>query len=160
MRFSNKPEDPHDSRACRAKALDLLARREHAQVELMAKLEARGFAADCVADVAAQLVNEGLQDDGRFAEAFVRARVTRGQGPLRIRGELRARGVAALLADGALEQAGHDWAEFAGYARAKRFGFAAPTNPAERSRQQRFLETRGFSAEQIRSALDLAGDSD
>jgi SOS response regulatory protein OraA/RecX len=35
-----------------------------------------------------------------------------------------------------------------------------PRDYAERAKQARFLQYRGFAAEQIRAALELDGDSD
>ncbi len=160
MRPSSKPDDPSDTKACRSKALDLLARREHARAELDAKLQARGFERSCVEFTLDQLAAERLQDDARFAEAFVRARMSRGQGPLRIRAELKARGLNHGLAEEALAVGERRWVELAGRARAKRFGFDPPADLEDRDRQRRFLEARGFSGAHIKAALDLTQDSD
>ncbi len=160
MRSSSKPDDPHDAQACRVKALDLLARREHGCLELTAKLESRGFAADCVTGVVAQLGADGLQDDARFADTLVRVRISRCQGPLRIRSELRSRGISDEVAAAALQHGNQNWGELASQARAKRFGFSGPADFKDKARQQRFLQSRGFSADHIKAALDLAADSD
>ena len=160
MRPSSKPEDPNDTRACRKKALDLLARREHARAELGAKLKVRGFTLDCIECVLDRLIAEGLMDDARFAEVFVRARASRRQGPIKILAELRSRGLADGVIDEAVRDSEQDWTDLARQARAKRFGFDPPPGFADRARQRRFLESRGFSAEQINSALDLAADTD
>jgi regulatory protein len=140
-----------DAPACRCRALDLLARREHSPLELERKLAVRGFPDPVVAEVLAALEAEGLLDTARFAEAFVESRIGKGQGPLRIRGELRARGVGESEAGRALEP--HDWRAYARFARIKKFGEAPPTSFGERARQSRFLQYRGFTSDQIRSAL-------
>jgi regulatory protein len=44
--------------------------------------------------------------------------------------------------------------------RAKRFGPGIPRDYAERARQARFLQYRGFDSAEIRAALELDGDSD
>ena len=49
--------------------------------------------------------------DARFAESFVRVRSERGQGPLRIRAELRERGVTDVLVDEVLTDHGGVLAE-------------------------------------------------
>ena len=52
-------------------------------------------------DAVAQLVDDGLQSDERFTEAFVRSRINQGKGPARIRADLRERGINdAVIADG------------------------------------------------------------
>jgi len=137
----------------RDRALGLLARREHARAELARKLAERGFAAAAVAEVTSALAAEGLVSDARFAAAFVRERIERGWGPLRIRRDLEARGAEPDAVERALAEADADWVRRAALARARRFGEAAPGDYPEWARQARFLERRGFTREQIRRAL-------
>ena len=129
----------------------MLARREHTPLELERKLAARGCTESAIAAALTALENEGLIDTARFAEVFVRSRIGKGQGPLRIRAELRERGVADAACDRAI--AAHDWDALARHARAKKYGAAAPSAFAERARQSRFLQYRGFTGEQIKRAL-------
>jgi len=137
----------------RRTAMDLLARREHARHELAAKLRSRGMPGDLVEPVLEDLVRENLLSDARFAEAFVAARVGRGQGPVRIRMELEQKRVASAAIEEALENAAPDWGELAAAARRKRFGPGPPANFRERARQARFLQYRGFASEHITRAL-------
>jgi len=159
VRRSSKP-DPADEAACRRLALDLLARREHSRLELERKLASRGFHAPVVAGALDRLEAAGALSTERFGASFVRSRIARGQGPLRIRLELEQRGVASHSAAELLEQAEVDWNEAAREVRRKRFGQAAPRDFKERARQARFLEQRGFGSSAIRAALDLGPDSD
>ena len=96
---------------------------------------------------------QGLLDEERFTEQFVGARVGRGHGPRRIREELRQRGVGAAAAGEALDRDPAFWSERASRERARRFGKAMPAEYREWTRPARFLERRGFTREQIRSAL-------
>jgi regulatory protein len=157
---SSKPESAVDEKACRVQALSLLARREHSRLELERKLSARSFASATVKVTLDALERSGLLAVERFAESFVRARFLKGQGPLRIRAELAARGIDDATASGALAAGEWDWADAAKQARTKRFGPAAPDSFAERARQARFLQQRGFDAEHVRVALDIAANSD
>ncbi len=133
-------------------ALRLLARREHTRRELAQKLARRGFAPDEVEPALEALADEGLLDETRFAEVFVRSRVERGQGPVRIAQELRQRGVPDEVIDPALAAADVDWHEQARAVRRRRFGDAAPEGRKELLRQAQFLQRRGFTAEQVRAA--------
>jgi len=130
-----------------------LARREYARIELARRLTRRGFPSGLVDEVLNELQEENLLSDERFAESFISARAGRGQGPARIRRELRERGVAGVLADEALAGADADWMALARAVRVKRFGAAAPEGFPERARQMRFLHYRGFTEAQIRAAL-------
>lgn len=142
--------------AVREQAVRLLARREHSRRELERKLARRGHDADTVAAVMDGLAAEGLLSDTRFAEAYARSRVERGCGPLRIEAELAERGVAPELARPLLDDDADTWLARCREAHARRFG-RAPGDLRERSRQSRFLASRGFTGEQIRRTLELAG---
>jgi len=144
-----------DAVACRRQAMDLLARREHSRLELERKLMTRAYAEDIVAEVLDRLVAERLIDEARFAESFVRSRVARGQGPARIRKDLADRGVSGAHSEDALAAVESDWRVLASKVREKRFGSEQPRDYKERARQARFLQYRGFSMDQIKSALDL-----
>ncbi len=138
-------------------ALRLLARRDHAVGELTRKLRERGFAAVDIASVITDFEREGWLSDQRFAESFVRARLERGQGPLRIRADLMQRGLNSELADQALEEACQEDStlrERAEAARVKRFGPAQPADRRAWGQQARFLAQRGFPADTIRSLFD------
>ena len=139
--------------------MDFLARREHSEQELARKLTTRGYAADVVEATLADLVADHLLSNARFAEAFVHSRIQRGSGPQKIRAELRERGIPDELIDDSLEAHADSWLELAREVREKRFGRGQPGDFRERSRQMRFLQQRGFSAEQIRGAF-LDGHAD
>lgn len=141
-----------------ARAIALLARREHSRAELARKLMRRLEEGQDRADVDAvldDLQRQKLLSDERFAAALVRTRAAR-YGAARLRLDLKARGVPAAIAAEALNQldAGDGDSEF-DRARAvwsRRFG-TAPQSLAERARQTRFLELRGFSSDVIRKVL-------
>lgn len=140
--------------------MDLLARRDHSRLELNRKLTDRGFDTLVVEQVLDDLTRDRLLEEDRFVESFVRGRIRKGQGPVRIRGELAQRGIEDESVSSALNEADCDWASLAAEVRAKKFGPAAPGDFKERARQAKFLQYRGFEGEQIRSALDVACDSD
>lgn len=125
--------------------MDLLARREHSRSELSRKLRQRGAPAS-LADVELdKLEEDGLLSDERFCEAYVYARSQRGYGPVRLREELRQRGVADHLIDAALADAAYDWSELARRTFEKRFPEGTATDMNARSKQLRFMHYRGFA---------------
>ncbi len=132
-------------------AMNILARREHSRKEvrdkLLQKFDPDAELLDAVLD---QLVVDDLLSDQRFSEAFVRWRVGKGQGPVRIRMALRERGVDG---DMALDESDVDWFALAEEVAHKRFGTRPAPDPKERAKRIRFLQYRGFSGEQIRAAL-------
>jgi len=146
--------------ACKKQALNLLARREHSRLELERKLAARSFASTLVSTTLDELEQSGALAASRFAESFVRSRAAKGQGPVRIRAELKQRGVDDVQFVDLLRDEEFDWYAIARHVRSKRFGRAAPRDFKERARQARFLQYRGFETGQINAALDLGDDSD
>ena len=142
-----------DEAAARLAALRLLNRRDYCAAELTARLVERGAAEADAAAVVMQLGCERLVDDARYAEHFVAWHAGRGQGPLRIAQELRALGVEPDLVAQAVEAGSTAWRERCTQVRRRRFGEKPPAEWKERARQARFLQYRGFSADQVRAAL-------
>src|SRR5215471_10135995 len=98
-RSAPRAPGPLDDEAARATALDLLSRKSWTARDLKARLRRRG-APDAVAEaVVGELVARGYVDDADFARTWadVRTRI-RKIGPLRLKMELAARGVAPALA--------------------------------------------------------------
>lgn len=134
-------------------AVRLLARREHGTQELKRKLVAKGHESAAVEKALEKLGAKRLVSDDRFVSSFVRHHAQRGQGPVRIRAELRQQGIDEELAAQALAQADSDWVGLAAEVRQRKYGRRLPTEPSERAKQARFLQYRGFNADQIRAAL-------
>jgi len=147
-----------DERTVRTAALALLAGRDFARNELAQRLLRRGYQAAIVTTVVEGLAAQRLLSESRFVEQFIRQHAGRGHGPVRIRVELRERGVAQGDIDEGLAAATEDWAGIARETRRKRFGLSPPGDYRERARQARFLQYRGFSAEQVRAALGPGED--
>ena len=135
-------------------AADLLARREHSATELEQKLKKASHPDDEIEAAIADLQEKNLQSDSRFAEQFVRNRIQRGLGEMRIRQELKQRGVDSTIQEDALAEAETDWFELAYAVRCKRFGEEVPEEPRQRAKQQRFLQYRGFTYEQITQTFE------
>ena len=145
--------------AVRASALTLLARRDWLTGELSAKLQASGCDPQATAGVIAELVQERLLDDARYAQRYVASRAERGQGPLRIAADLGSLGAPRELIEAAVAS-GPDWRALAGAVRRRKFGAQPPDSWGEKARQARFLQYRGFSSDHIRAATgaDLEPD--
>ena len=142
----------------RKKAMDYLARREYGHLELCAKLETAGFLPAVAAAAVDQLRQDGLQDDRRFVESFVRSRIDQGKGPVLLRADLRRRGIAIGLVEEVVARSSQNWHVLAREVRHKRFGTATPPDFKEKARQMRFLQYRGFEPDHIQAAV--GGDDD
>ncbi len=135
----------------RARAIRLLARREHSRAELARKLAEYGTAEE-IDDVLQSLTTTGLLSDARYAEAYVRGHAAR-FGAARLRQTLRQKGISGELIDAQLTgvDAGDEFARARGVW-AHKYG-TPPADAREWARQARFLQSRGFSTEVIRKIL-------
>ncbi len=139
-----------------ARAVALLARREHSRGELGRKLRRwldpeQGVDADALERVLDELQRQDLLSDARFAGALVRQRAQR-YGDRRVADDLRKRGVTASDATAALATLHGTETARAQAVWSRRFD-ALPTSADERGRQGRYLQMRGFSMEAIRAVL-------
>ena len=142
-----------DPKEARKKAMDYLARREYGFDELVKKLVTAGFYADVAADAVLVLRSDGLQSDERFTSNFVQSRISQGKGPVRIRQELKERGIRPEIGGVAIEDADADWYVLAIDIRVRKFGSDLPVDFKEKARQMRFLQYRGFEQDHIQTAI-------
>ncbi len=131
----------------KARALRLLARREHSREELRRKLSAHAQEGDNVAALLDDLAARGWLSDVRFAEQAIRARARR-FGPLKLAQHLRSCGVDEEAIAAGFHAAGEDGLASIEGVWKSRFG-APPADDRERARQIRFLQGRGFALDHI-----------
>jgi regulatory protein len=143
----SKPEGGKPQGDPAARALRLLARREHTRRELARKLERDVADPLALAALLDDLAARGWLSDSRFAEQFVHARRAR-FGVAALRRALLERGVPDDVVSRTLEPLKENEHEAARAIWLRKFRIA-PTTAAEQARQVRFLQSRGF-------AIDLA----
>jgi regulatory protein len=136
-------------------ALKLLAAREHSVQELRRKLLARGFAEAPIDRVLGDLAQQALLSDARFAQVYSEQRVRKGFGPLRLRAELRERGVDEALIETSVDLDDALWMAELRAAHDKKYGPGLPGERAEVARRARFLQYRGFTAAQVARLLKI-----
>jgi regulatory protein len=138
-----------------ARALRLLARREHSRAELARKLAPRALSPEALNTLLDALEQNKQLSNERYAEARAH-QLARKYGAARIRQDLKAKGIDASLV--AKVSSAGDLAR-ARAILARKYRVPA-TTPKERARRMRFLQSRGFSSEAIRHALSSDADDD
>ena len=133
-------------------AIRYLARREYGVAELAHKLVQRGADSGVVNEVVAELAESDLVSDIRFAEMYVRTRMQRLFGPLKIRAELHHRGVAGDAIESCLPTDTGTWNELATQWARKKHRGGSP-DYAARVKVYRSLANRGFNHEQASAAV-------
>ena len=138
---------PNHQIRCYSAALKMLMRREHSKLELFNKLQLKGYDEKIIDRAITQLAEQNYQSDERFAEAFILMRFNQGKGPVKIASELKLRGISSFnLSD-------FDWFKSAKKIRKKKFGDLASSDFKEQAKQKRFLQSRGFSLDQINQSF-------
>ena len=145
--MNDKPDTPAE---LKARALRYLVRREHSRAELARKLAPHAESEAALNAVVDLLQSRKQLSDERFAEERARS-LSRKYGAAMIRQDLKERGVAdeiveRVSADGDLERA---------RAILSRKYRTPATTREEQAKRARFLQSRGFSCEVIRSVLKV-----
>jgi len=140
----------------RARALSLLAMREHSRVELARKLTPHAESDEALGAVLDALEQAGHLSERRFVESVIRRRSER-YGSRLIEHELQGHRVADEVSGPLLRELAADERQRAFAVWRKRFG-RAPADLAERAKQQRFLARRGFDAETIAAVVRMVRD--
>jgi regulatory protein len=137
-------DEPDTPGELKARALRYLVRREHSRAELARKLAPHAASPEALAALLDELVSRKQLSDERYAEERARS-LARKYGPLKIRHDLKAKGVADSLvaqvsAEGEMERA---------RAVLERKYREPATTAEEKARRARFLQGRGFSMDVI-----------
>jgi regulatory protein len=136
----------------RERALRLLARREYARVELARKLAPHAESPEEIEALLDDLAARRLLSDERYAEMRMNSRAAR-FGNARLAYELRHQGVSEKLVEAALAT-GEDELTRARQVWQRKFGGKTEASDAgERTRQMRFMMSRGFSGDTIRRVM-------
>lgn len=144
---------PASPPSLKARALRLLAQREHSRSELVAKLGRHVQEGDDLGALLDALQAKGFIDETRVAESVLHRRAPL-LGTQRVLQELRRKGLSDDLVQRAAAQLRGSELERARAVWARRFGGApAADSPQERARQMRFLASRGFAADVVRRVV-------
>lgn len=131
----------------RAKAEELLARRDHSRSELQSKLREREIPEEPILRICDRLERDGVLDDAAFARRQARMLRDRNWGPRQIRRKLSDHGVSEEDCDAALQEVGGEeiWLQHC----YERFQSEFGGEPGAMSRDEkgkafRHLKRRGF----------------
>jgi regulatory protein len=145
---------------CYLSALRILSYRFNSEGELRRKLRSKEFERDVIDQTVARLKTEKWIDDDRFAAAYVRTRLLKHIGKLRIRRELIAAGVDDDVAGRAIRENAGDEEEALRAVCDKRVAYLVRRHGAEylgtpeaRNKLTGYLLKQGYDAALIRSVL-------
>ena len=142
-------ERPDNVVELRARALRLLARREHTRQEIERKLSPHAGSSEELQGLISGLNQKNQLSEERYAEERAR-RLSRKYGAARIRQDLKARGVPEELVS--RFSSSTDELQKAKAILERKYRTPATTRE-ERAKRMRFLQGRGFSFDVIRALL-------
>jgi regulatory protein len=139
----------------RAFAYRLLGRREYSVFELRQRLLQKWRGAEDIDTLADELLEaleeENLLSDERFVESFVRSRINRQQGPLKIKAALGQKGVSDSLVSMELEAHSGEWTDLATEWLER--NHSGPIDFDMKKKLYRRLANRGFTHSQAMDAI-------
>ena len=142
-----------EPKTIRLKIMDFLSRREHSSKEVFQKMSRRVESKDMLMVVIDELIDDGLLSDERFAESYFQSRKNRGFGPLRIKNELKQKGVNESLFNEIQE--GTDWSVLAMNVLQKKVRGKFPEEQKDVLKLKNFLNYRGFNFQDIDKAFSM-----
>ena len=138
-----------------SQALNLLSHRSRSVAEMTRYLEGKGYAPETIRAVLAQLDEEGLLNDDRFAREWIENRNTfRPRSQSQLKAELRFKGLAESSIETALEESGVDDATLAmAAARKQAHRYFSSDYEIYRKKLGNALLRRGFSYATVNETL-------
>ncbi|MDO5639737.1 MAG: recombination regulator RecX [Neisseria sp.] len=140
-----KPE-----KSLRARAMDILSRREISRAELKRKLAPHAESEEEVEAVLNEFAERQWQSDARYAEAYIHSK-SRQHGKLRLKQALAAKGVSEDIMRELMPARDAELQAAITVLRKKFKQPAADLN--EKQKQMRFLAYRGFDMDTIQTAI-------
>lgn len=142
----------------KARALKYLSAREHSRLELTRKLSRYAQEGDDIEALLDALEAAKFLSEARFSESLVHRRSAR-FGNSRILSELQTHGIDGEALNDIKASLSQDEAARARAVWSRKFGHP-PADAAERAKQMRFLQQRGFSHGAIQAAIRAVDSAD
>ena len=141
-----------------SRGMRLLAIREHSVLEISNKLidkfaDYEDVDASLVYAVVDELVKLDYVSDERFAESYVRSRGNKGFGPVKIKAELKGKGISNSFIQDYLKEGAGSWFDKAEQQYIKKYGDGPVTDYNTWTKRARFMQSRGFTMEHIHVTL-------
>ena len=148
--------DKPENKALVSAALKLLSRRDYSRTEFIKKLSASEFDAADIEAAADWCHAQGFLNESRFAESTSR-RLGAKYGVQRVAHTLRQKGVAEEQVSAMISTLKESEQDRASALWTRKFGKIAESG-AEKSKQIRYLQSRGFSFAIIKQVIARAAD--
>lgn len=142
----------------------LLSRQDYSEFKIREKLHKREHSKEEIEEAIRFCLDQHYLDDSRYCRGKIRSGIYKGHGWYRISQQLQLEKLSQDVIDNALyryeqEEGELNWKELAKEALERRYK-SPIDSPKEKARRARFLQSRGFSFDEINFALSFDGDRD
>jgi len=141
----------------RARAFLLLKYRQRSEQEISERLKKKNFPQEVIQETLAFLRGKKFVDDNIFARVWIRERLAKAIGPVRLAQELKLKGIARQVIEDNLKDARETYSELDTVRElaVRRFSRLKNLDPQSAKRRiYEFLLRRGFSAEIVVDVLN------
>ena len=138
-----------DLEKARASALASLSMREHSVKELNDKLVRKEYQKLSITAVLQECLDHNYLNDARFSEVYWRSRARKGFGPIKIRMELKHKGISAQLIDQGMQQEELDFDTVVKRVYEKKYKGKTIEDFKDKMKRQNYLYQRGFDRHYI-----------
>lgn len=149
-----KPKKEYDEKALRHKAIELLARREYSYSELEKKLSVLSEDFETIEKILNWLIEMELQSDTRFAQMYLRSKALSGYGPVRIKLDLKQKGINEFLIENSFEALAFEWDEEVDRLIIKKVKDLSLEDMKLKNKVMGYLQRRGYTLNQIYSGFE------
>lgn len=150
-----------DTKKLTVTALAWLGRQEYSIAKFTKKLKDNHASDEQVQNIVEEFCARNWLSEQRYCEGFVRARIAKGQGKIRILNDGRGHQLDSDILNEAIDTQEVDWFELALGTYVKRYGSGTQVKSMdikEKAKRMRFMQYRGFTMEQVDYAMDEAAN--
>ena len=158
MSFNTPIKPANDIEAVRRSAFWHLGRRDHSEQELRNKLARKTDNQAWIETVITECYEYNYLNDQRFVESFIRTSNNKGYGANRIKRDLKQKGIATDLIQGAFTNNQYDYVESAVLLLAKKYDKRL-NNQSVKQKAMGFLQNKGHSFDDIFAAIDIHNET-
>lgn len=142
----------------RSTALAWLGRQEYSQHKFCEKLKKYEATEEQIELILEEFCQNDWLCEQRYCDAYVRGRVNKGQGKIRIRADARNKRLDQDNVNESLNKVDVDWFEQARATYYKRFGDMPVKDIKDKAKRLRFMQYRGFTMDEVNFAMNNDDD--
>lgn len=137
----------------RATALAWMGRQEYYEHKFRQKLKQNEATDEQIELIVEEFCQNNWLSEQRYCDYFVRSRINKGQGKMRIRADARQKRLDEDCLNQSLGENEVDWFELACATYDKRFGDKPIADMKDKAKRLRFMQYRGFSMDEVNHAM-------